>query len=412
MLVWYYSFVPQVFFLFSTLVFHLLKTNFLFCMRIQLVFHCQKSILIIIITIINIIITEKKSYHFNIVLFFPSNQGIKFSFTKGSTEDLSRKGNYSPPKKAHSKNAKRIKNASDSTNHYRLAKLSSGECKAWQVRTSILNDETSSLEFIKDKRQIDTKENSQSVKRSERIKIKREKLVMEDQFSDTSSISDVSSISSDVAKKKTPLSTNKPIFRSKRLNKLQERVENVEMGDDSYLNNNNLGDLNKGVTVEEVSERTISCLSQDLSHKVDRISINSEDEQQSNQVPGKEKKRKLSSKNAAMTRVQVLKKEGELPSSSEDEESNKPLSELKKEIKKPNKETAERVVKKVIKVVRKVKTKNGETKMKVVKIIKKVAVRKKTACEVVTGRRRIRCGQCKGCKVVDDCGTCRWCKYV
>lgn len=69
-------------------------------------------------------------------------------------------------------------------------------------------------------------------------------------------------------------------------------------------------------------------------------------------------------------------------------------------------------MKKVIKVVKKIRIKSGEIKIKVVKIIKKIGVRKKVkdVCKVVLGRRRIRCGNCKGCRIIDDCGVCRWCK--
>lgn len=69
-------------------------------------------------------------------------------------------------------------------------------------------------------------------------------------------------------------------------------------------------------------------------------------------------------------------------------------------------------MKKVIKVVKKIRIKSGEIKIKVVKIIKKIGVRKKgkDSCKIVLGRRRIRCGNCRGCRIIDDCGVCRWCK--
>lgn len=348
----------------------------------------------------------------------------KSSFAEESGKDLSPSGNHYVPKKARIKNAKRIKNAVDLTNHYQLAKFPGenaqkklGPGKAQQVRTSNSNDEISSWESSKDERQTDGKESLGSVKRSERIKIKREKQDLEDQVSDTSSVSDISSLNGDVGKRKTytPLLTNKTVFRSKRLQELQEKMESVETIDDFPLNNDNLGDFKKRVNSQRnendsESERSSYRSSRSQSRDGDRICVNSDDEHRNNEMPEAAKKRRLTGKKMPLSRIQAVKKENEIPSSSEDEESNKPLSELKKDIKKSEEEPTERVVKKVIKVVRKIKTKSGETKTKVIKIIRKVAVRKKKICEVVSGRRRIRCGNCKGCKVSDDCGTCRWCK--
>lgn len=267
----------------------------------------------------------------------------------------------------------------------------------------------SCLELNKDETQNGNKEGSSSVKRSERIKIKREKEELEDQVSDTSSISEFS-LSSDVGKKRTSSSANRYTFKSKRLQELQEKMESETIHDTvvDFLKeaNKNVGQMDSG------SGRSSRSSSRRQSLEEDRVHVSFGNEGKNHRMSTAVKKRKVSSKKTPVSRLEAMKNDNEIPSSSEDEESNKPLSQLKKDIKKTEREEPERVVKKVIKVVKKFKTKSGETKTKVVKIIKKMGVRKKSkeACTVVTGRRRIRCGECKGCSIQDDCGECRWCK--
>lgn len=192
-------------------------------------------------------------------------------------------------------------------------------------------------------------------------------------------------------------------------------MESVEIIDDFFLNNDNLGDFKKRVNSQRnendfESERSSYRFFRFQSRDGDRICVNFDDEYRNNEMFEVVKKRRLTGKKMLLFRIQVVKKENEILSLSEDEESNKLFFEFKKDIKKSEEEFIERVVKKVIKVVRKIKIKSGEIKIKVIKIIRKVVVRKKKICEVVFGRRRIRCGNCKGCKVLDDCGICRWCK--
>lgn len=346
-----------------------------------------------------------------------SFQGSKFRFTEKSGGESSGEENRSLTKRARIKNAKRIKNAVDSRNCYQKAKFPSHGLKgAEKVRTSNSGDELSSLKLNKDKKQNDSKEGSPSVKRSQRIKIKREKEDLEDQVSETSSVSEVSSLSSDVSKKRTPSPAIKYVFKSRRLQELQEKMES-ETGEDALEDKDNLGDSSKEnnerkVRTDSESERSSRSSSRRQSREEDRVHVNSEDERQNHETPLAEKKRKISGKKTPASRLQALKNDSEMPSLSDDEDSNKPLSELKESIKKADEETTERVVKKVIKVVKKIKTKSGETKTKVVKIIKKMGIRKKAKgkCAVISGRRRVRCGQCKGCKVKDDCGVCKWCE--
>ena len=345
-------------------------------------------------------------------------QGSKFRFTKKSGGESSGEENRSLTKRARIKNAKRIKNAVDSRNCYQKAKFPSRGLQGTEkVRTSNSGDELSSLKANNDKKQNDSKEGSPSVKRSQRIKIKREKEDLEDQVSETSSISEVSSLSSDVSKKRTPLPAIKYVFKSRRLQELQEKMES-ETVEDALEEKDNLGDISKEnnewkVRTDSESERSSRSSSRRQSREEERVHLNSEDERQNHETPLAEKKRKISAKKTPASRLQALKNDSEMPSlSDDDEESNKPLSELKESIKKTNEETTERVVKKVIKVVKKIKTKSGETKTKVVKIIKKMGIRKKSKgkCAVISGRRRVRCGQCKGCRVKDDCGVCKWCE--
>ena len=348
-------------------------------------------------------------------------QGSKFRFTEKSGGESSADESHSIAKRARIKNAKRIKNALDSTNHYQKATFPShGLQRAEKVRTSNSGDELSNLKSNKDKKQSDSKEGSPSVKRSERIKIKREKEDLEDQVSETSSISEISSLSSDVSKKRTPSPANKYVFKSRRLQEQQEKMES-EMVEDTLEGKDNVKDISKETNEQKQradfeSERSSRSSSRRQSREEDRVHVNSEDECQNQETTLTVKKRKVSGKKTPVSRLQALRNDSEMPSSSDDEDSTKPLSELKKSIKKTvektNEETTERVVKKVIKVVKKIKTKSGETKTKVVKIIKKMGIRKKAKdkCAVIIGRRRVRCGQCKGCRIKDDCGVCKWCE--
>lgn len=351
-------------------------------------------------------------------------QDSKFRFSDISDGETSTDKNFSLTKKARIKNAKRIKNALNARNHYQQATFPSrGMQRVQKDRTSNSMDELSSLKSNKERKPNDSTEDSPSVKRSERIKIRKTSLelseiqkhendVLEDQVSDTSSISEVSSLSSEISKRRTPISANRYVFKSKRLQELQEKMESDTMEDAPALDRDSSGVVEKDAKdrkehTDSGSERSSRTSSRRQSHEEDGVSVNSE-------TPLASKKRKISGRKAPASRLQAVKNDDEMPSSSEDEESSRPLSELKKDIKKMDEETTERVVKKVIKVVKKFRTKNGETKTKVVKIIKKMGVKKKAAdsCAVVTGRRRVRCGNCRGCRIKNDCGDCRWCKLV
>ena len=355
--------------------------------------------------------------------------------------DSSANERSSVTRKTRIKNAKRIKNAANDRNHYQQAKFPvRGIQSQGNSRTSSSGDELSSSSLKKNSKQNDRKEHSSSIKRSERIKVRKrtqefsdiqkcEKEDFEDHVSDVSSISDVSSLHSDVSKRRTPISANKYVFKSKRLQELQEKTESKLSDDVSMIDKDNLREFQmeaktKKARTDSESEKSSHTMSRQQSLEDSgvwtlesggvedkRPYVNSEDEGQSQELPAALKKRKVSGKKAPVSRIKAMRNDSKIPSSSEDEESSKPLSEIKKEIEKSPKEPTERVVKKVIKVVKKIRTKNGETKTKVVKIIKKMGVRKKPkdTCSVITGRRRVRCGTCKGCRIKEDCGICRWC---
>ena len=362
------------------------------------------------------------------IIFFFYCQNAKFDFKDKTANNSSAGVNHQTvTKKTRIKNAKRIKNALTERNHYQQAKFP-GHKKQGRAnsRTSNSGDELPSSRFRKEGRQMSSKGDSTSIKRSERIKIRKRTLDVsgikqehekddpEDQVSDASSISEVSSLGSNVSKKSTPSSTNKYVFKSKRL---QEKVENELIEDNSVVNKDNRGEINQqggneNACVDSDGGRSSLTSSRRSSQEEKRVHEDSDKECQPPKEPVVVKKRKASGKKAAALRLQVIQNDNEIPSSSEDEESSKPLSEIKKEMEKSPEEQTERVVKRVIKVVKKVRTKSGETKTKVVKIIKKMGVRKKPTekCAVVSGRRRIRCGVCKGCKIEEDCGVCRWCK--
>lgn len=357
-------------------------------------------------------------------------QNAKFDFKDKTASNSSADENQTVTKKTRIKNAKRIKNALTERNHYQQAKFPGRKKQGGaNSRTSNSGDELPSSRFRKEGKQINSKGDSTSIKRSERIKIRKrtldvsgikqehEKEDPEDQVSDSSSISEVSSLGSNVSKKSTPNSTNKYVFKSKRLQEMQEKVENELIEDNSVVNRDNLGEIeqqggNENACVDSDGGMSSCASSRRSSQEEKRVHKDSDNECQPRNGPVVVKKRKTSGKKAAASRLQVIKSDNEIPSSSEDEESSKPLSEIKKEMEKSPEEQTERVVKRVIKVVKKVRTKSGETKTKVVKIIKKMGVRKKPTekCAVVSGRRRVRCGVCEGCKIEEDCGVCRWCK--
>ena len=364
-----------------------------------------------------------------IILFFYC-QNAKFDFKFKTASNSSADENQTFTRKTRIKNAKRIKNALTERNHYQQAKFPGHKKQGGaNSRTSNSGDELSSSRFSKEGKQINSKGDSTSIKRSERIKIRKrtldvsgikqehEKEDPEDQVSDASSISEVSSLSSNVSKKSTPNSTNKYVFKSKRLQEMQEKGENELIEDNSVVNEDDLGEIrqqggNENACVDSDGGRSSHTSSRRSSQEEKRVHKDSDNECQPLKGPVVVKKRKTGGKKAAASRLQVIKNDNEIPSSSEDEESSKPLSEIKKEMEKSPEEQTERVVKRVIKVVKKVRTKSGETKTKVVKIIKKMGVRKKPTekCAVVSGRRRVRCGVCEGCKIEEDCGVCRWCK--
>ena len=364
-----------------------------------------------------------------IILFFYC-QNAKFDFKDKTASNYSADENQTVTRKTRIKNAKRIKNALTERNLYQQAKFPGHKRQGGaNSRTSNSGDELSSSRFRKEGKQINSKGDSTSIKRSERIKIRKrtldvsgikqehEKEDPEDQVSDSSSISEVSSLGSNVSKKSTPNSTNKYVFKSKRLQEMQEKVENELIEDNSVVNRDNLGEIeqqggNENACVDSDGGMSSRASSRRSSQEEKRVHKDSDNECQPRNGPVVVKKRRTSGKKAAASRLQVIKSDNEIPSSSEDEESSKPLSEIKKEMEKSPEEQTERVVKRVIKVVKKVRTKSGETKTKVVKIIKKMGVRKKPTekCTVVSGRRRVRCGVCEGCKIEEDCGVCRWCK--
>ena len=317
-------------------------------------------------------------------------------------------------RKVRIKNAARIKNIKNARNRYQQAKFPNhGIQKAKNIRTSNLSQTSKRDEALG--------------KRSERIKIKKQnyelsaskhsKEDLEDQASDMSSISEVSTINSDVSNKRTPSSASRYAFKSKRLQELQEKMESETTEDVNMREETSSVEMRRNS--KDQSELGADSESERNSRPRSRRSSLEQVRSSADEGQGSEKsvlkKKRLSGKKTH-SRLQAVKDDDEIPSSSDDEESSKPLSQVKKELKKDQPEEkqdrTERVVKKVIKVVKKIRTKSGETKTKVVKIIKKIGVRKKEEdadSSLVPGRRRIRCGKCKGCRITEDCGDCRWC---
>lgn len=307
-------------------------------------------------------------------------------------------------------------------NRYQQAKFPGHGQRAKTVRTSNSSQALSLTEVIGN--DLDNK----NVKKSERIKFRKktkelsankyQKEDLEDQASDASSISEVSTLGSDV-------SNRKYVFKSKRLQELQEKMDSETVEDVSIAEETSSGEIRRRNSKDKKLEESGPCVdlenersshSRSRRQSQDHESICTNEDQDSEGPTTPKKKKRVSWKKTSLPRLQALKNDIEIPSSSEDEESCKPLAQIKKDIKKQQakepQEPQERVVKKVIKVVKKIRTKSGETKTKVVKIIKKIGVRKKgnETCKVVPGRRRSRCGNCRGCRIIDDCGVCRWCK--
>lgn len=294
---------------------------------------------------------------------------------------------------------------------YQKAKFPGHGQRAKNIRTSN-SSQASQLE-------LDNKD----VKKSERMKIRKKTRDSEDQASDASSISEVSSLGSDVSNRKTPYSANRYVFKSKRLQELQEKMDSETTPDVTMEDQTTSGEIRRNSKDQKADESEVCRDSENerISHPRSRRRSqeqveNGADEDQDSERPAAVKKKRVTAKKSSLSRLQAVQNDDEMPSSSEDEDSSKPLSlvkkDLKKEQQKEQQEPTERVVKKVIKVLKKIRTKSGETKTKVVKIIKKIGVRKKGKdnTPLVPGRRRIRCGTCRGCRITDDCGDCRWCK--
>ena len=331
-------------------------------------------------------------------------------------------------RKVRIKNANRIKNVMKERNRYQQAKFPGHGQRARSVRPSNSSRALSVTEVIGN--DLDNK----NVKKSERIKFRKKtkelsankyrKEDLDDQASDASSISEVSTLGSDVSNSKTLSSVNRYVFKSKRLQELQEKMDSETVEDISIAEDTSSGKIRRRNSKDKKPEESGPCVDSENERNSrprsrrqsqDQESICTNEDQDSEGPTAPKKKKRVSWKKTSLPRLQALKNDIEIPSSSEDEESCKPLAQIKKDIKnqqeKEPQEPQERVVKKVIKVVKKIRTKSGETKTKVVKIIKKIGVRKKgnESCKVVPGRRRSRCGNCKGCKIIDDCGVCRWC---
>ena len=374
----------------------------------------------------SLIITGNHSINFDTTLFILSQS--KFEFTDMPHQDPSM--NMAPQycsltRKVRIKNANRIKNVMKARNRYQQAKFPGRGQRPKAIRTSN-SSQASSLNGVTGN-DLDNKD----IKKSERIKLKKKakelsankcrKEDLEDQASDASSISEVSTLGSDISNRKT----NRYIFKSKRLQELQEKMDCETMEDVSMAEETSSGEISRRNSKDQKPEEIEACVNLENERNSRPSSRRQSQDQEGNRTnedqdydgpAAPKKKKRVSGKKTTLPRLQTLKNDDEIPSSSEDEDSSKPLAQIKKDIKKEQvkeaQEAPERVVKKVIKVVKKIRTKSGETKTKVVKIIKKIGVRKKgkDACKVVPGRRRIRCGNCRGCKVTDDCGVCRWCK--
>lgn len=362
-------------------------------------------------------------------LFF--SQPSKFGFTDMSRQDscMDMEPQYCPfTRKVRIKNANRIKNVVKARNRYQQAKFPGRGQRAKNIRTSNSSQASSLNEVIGN--DLDNKD----IKKSERIKLRKKtkelsankhrKEDSEDQASDASSISEVSTLGSDVSNRKTPSSANRYVFKSKRLQELQEKMDSETVVDASMAEETSSGEITRS-SKDQKPEESEACVDSGNERNSrpglrrqsqDQEGNHANEDQDSERPAALKKKKRVSGKKTCLPRLQAVKNDDEIPSSSEDEDSCKPLSQVKKDIKKEQEkeqeEPPERVVKKVIKVVKKIRTKSGETKTKVVKIIKKIGVRKKgkDSCKIVPGRRRIRCGNCRGCRITDDCGVCRWCK--
>ena len=316
-------------------------------------------------------------------------------------------------RKVRIKNAKRIKNVTKTRNRYQQAKFAGSGQRPKNSRTC--NSSQAS--------QLDGERIKVRKKARELSAVKYRNEDSQDQASDASSISEVSTVGSDVSNRKTPSLVNKYLFKSKRLQELQEKKDSETTADVAMEDETTSGEIRRNSKDEKTdgsevcgdSENERSSLPRSRRQSLEQRE-NHVDEEHDSKRPAAVKKKRVSAKKTSLSTVQAVKNDDEMPSSSEDEESCKPLSQVKNDIKKEQQnekqEPTERVVKKVIKVVKKIRTKSGETKTKVVKIIKKIGVRKKgkDTTPLVPGRRRSRCGNCRGCKITSDCGECRWCK--
>ena len=72
-------------------------------------------------------------------------------------------------------------------------------------------------------------------------------------------------------------------------------------------------------------------------------------------------------------------------------------------------EISEKAVTKVIKQITRKKLKSGKIK-KIIKVIKVKQKPKRGNGPVQNRKRRVRCGECEGCSVEEDCGKCIYCR--
>lgn len=184
----------------------------------------------------------------------------------------------------------------------------------------------------------------------------------------------------------------KPSFKSKRL----QQHKDSEKEEAEVPTNESEAIKDQREERKEVINEAAGSESTSESKGTDKEGVHGKDDKVSLKTRSERKKMSKSYKDESASSV----------SSSEDEESNKPLSLIKKEIK----DSPEKVVAKVIKVMRKVKMKNGQIKKKLVKVIKKFKpVSSDGACPKVPGMRRTRCTECAGCLVKEDCAECVFC---
>jgi len=182
---------------------------------------------------------------------------------------------------------------------------------------------------------------------------------------------------------------SKPSFKSKRLQQQQIGEKESETEVSTMETEKTFKD--ETVEREESSDEAAKSQSTSDAKESDKESVHGDDQS----IKTRPERKKLSKSY-----------KDESGSSSEDEESNKPLSVIKKELS----NSPGKVVTKVIKVMRKVRLKNGKIKKKLVKVIKKFKpVNSESGCPKVPGMRRTRCTKCAGCQIKEDCGECVFC---